>query len=171
MSMLTSLALAIDPHRLRKWIITWTISTLSWKVHQNLSLTLKMNLVEEINIINLSLLISPQLLVFVTQSNLVMSLIFITSRLVRSCVAPSWSLWLMPFPSPSSWVCWLSMPPTALKVSRSCPTRPLRTTHDKCSGSRPHSSPGQKCWSWSGCWVSHHLTHIMHAHTLWQWLK
>lgn len=49
------------------------------------------------------------------------------------------------------------MPPTALRVSRTCRTRPSRTTHGKCSGSRPPSSPGQRCWSWSGCWVSHRL--------------
>lgn len=84
---------------------------------------------------------------------------FFTSSSVRSCEARSWSLWLTLSPSPSSWVCWLSTPPTALRASRTCPMRPSQTTHDRCSGSRPPSSPGQRCWSWSGCWVSRLHTH------------
>lgn len=53
---------------------------------------------------------------------------------------------------------------TVLKVSRTCPMRPSQTIHDRCSGSKPPSFPGQRCWSWSGCWVSCLVTHVVRTH-------
>lgn len=92
---------------------------------------------------------------------LVFSCVF-THSSARSCEAPSWNSWLTLFPSPSSSACWSSMHPTALRGLRICQMRPSQTTHDRCSGSKPLSSPGQRCWSWNGCWVSLLcITHII----------
>lgn len=88
------------------------------------------------------------------QSALLFSVCVFTRSSARSCEVPSWNLWLTPFPSPSSSACWSSTRLTALRELRICQMRPSQTTHGKCSGSKPHSSPGQRCWSWNGCWVS-----------------
>ncbi len=70
--------------------------------------------------------------------------------LVKYYAVLLWSLLLMRPPLSSSCVCWCSMRPIGLKASPPFPTSPSLTTRSRSSESRPHNSPGQKYWSWSG---------------------